>query len=116
MPKCRARQPRGVFPYSDTFLAISKIPKNEQFPQKYHFKHFVGLVKMCGYLFVFCNCAGPHRLSEAGGGQDSGGPLEILQRLWHAGALVHYCTLSLFDIWVTRQSAEWEPPISTGTL
>ena len=22
--------------------------------------------------------------------------------------LVHYCTLSLFDIWVTRQSAEWE--------
>ena len=20
------------------------------------------------------------------------------------------------DIWVTRQSAEWEPPISTGTL
>ena len=25
--------------------------------------------------------------------------------------LVHYCTLSLFDIWVTRQSAEWEPPI-----
>ena len=30
--------------------------------------------------------------------------------------LVHYCTLSLFDIWVTRQSAEWEPPISTGTL
>ena len=30
--------------------------------------------------------------------------------------VVHYCTLSLFDIWVTRQSAEWEPPISTGTL
>ena len=30
--------------------------------------------------------------------------------------LVHYCTLSLFDIWVSRQSAEWEPPISTGTL
>ena len=30
--------------------------------------------------------------------------------------LVHYCTLSLFDILVTRQSAEWEPPISTGTL
>ena len=27
--------------------------------------------------------------------------------------LVHYCTLSLFDIWVTRQSAEWEPPILT---
>ena len=29
---------------------------------------------------------------------------------------VHYCTLSLSDIWVTRQSAEWEPPIWTGTL
>ena len=30
--------------------------------------------------------------------------------------LVHYCTLSLFDIWVSRQSAEWEPPICGGAL
>ena len=25
--------------------------------------------------------------------------------------IMHYCTLSLSDIWVTRQSAEWEPNI-----
>ena len=31
-----------------------------------------------------------------------------------ASALLH--SVSLSDILVTRQSAEWEPPISTGTL
>ena len=35
---------------------------------------------------------------------------ELRNKLDHV-YLVHYCTLSLFDIWVTRQSAEWEPPI-----
>ena len=41
---------------------------------------------------------------------------DVVNDFYDGDDVVHYCTLSLSDIWVTRQSAEWEPPISTGTL
>ena len=40
-------------------------------------------------------------------------PGDLLQDYYD---VVHYCTLCLSDNWVSRQSAEWEPPICGGTL